>query len=1074
MNCEKKVLEDYIQLESLNARSNSPIQGTTDYKSPRLNLAGMTPERREHVLRVLRKSIPIYAAAKRRMIDENAQYAKLCIQDAFAGRLNNGLATNSKKSKMIYNLFRIQTSEWLKNSVIFASTVHTFLIFFEPPNSCSASWLYYILQWVILFVYAFDITLKMTYEGPKEYFKHDWQRLYVMNLGFHVFDILLCGCTFYANPLRPVAGVLRDRRGRKFFDVLKKMVPEMMHNMVPILFFVIIVMVICSAMFDDSVPEFESTSYTFYNWWCLVLTNDNFSRLLPERLYRSLSYLLYFFPGIYIGQRFLLNLIIGDTYGTFRNYVKKQLDKERLKELQGLTKAFSALDDEGTGRIDIKVWTACIRHFQPDMPPEATALYFELMSGGEDHITVLQFLNLRSVLNFKLYFQAPSRNRVWQVVQKLHGRWMSYYNAIIIDIPKALCLWGEKTLQNAVEGNFFGRAILFDIVLLSCGFSEVIVFDVPSLGLTLTLCQMMCLCHCSEYLLRLLAAHGHVSKITDESNMITALFTLGTLISLLYYPVCNLVLVATKSSVDIARPALHIFTVTVPHIDTPVTLFRGDKLLLLSRMMRCLRLANLNQDLKNFNAAIVDILPALIETFSLTFIVTYIFGLLGFLLLGNQMEEWSSPLMSVVKAQQLTFMVNFLDSMEEAMEKVNYLVILYFISFLILSLTVSNIALSIIIDLHANVLDMKTNKDRVGMRKKIDTVFEKMVDKARQRQVTGILMHGGKRQQSLNFKQIKMSEFQSSDVRKFITNHSSSVITLEELEKCNPHSNINLVQFYQDQHRHHKDLNQEADFITQLHDQGFSEVSLPPGYLLCDTGRMANKLYYLVKGGVLMRKHMDVSVSNITTPTSIGSANNAAVSGNNTASDEGVLFHAIMFLGCEALSPQSQYRYTCIAENETVCFIFDHEDIVHKMTPEMSGLLTQKVFKSHEKIEAVFSEHRRLLMKRRRSVAMSADTLASLVRYHSHERIQVSPIPPPIVTDGAGTNLSGSAKNTPTNFETNNNNINNNTSNDNKRSPKDNNHSGNSSHSGSNVSSPAPVRALPTRSLGAVFKDTNT
>lgn len=167
MNSEKKVLEDYIQLESLNARSNSPNQGTSDYKSPRLNLAGMTPERREHVLRVLRKSIPIYAAAKRRMIDENAQYAKLCIQDAFAGRLNNGLATNSKKSKMIYNLFRIQTSEWLKNSVIFASTLHTFLIFFEPQNSCSASWLYYILQWLILFVYAFDITLKMTYEGPK-------------------------------------------------------------------------------------------------------------------------------------------------------------------------------------------------------------------------------------------------------------------------------------------------------------------------------------------------------------------------------------------------------------------------------------------------------------------------------------------------------------------------------------------------------------------------------------------------------------------------------------------------------------------------------------------------------------------------------------------------------------------------------------------------------------------------------------------------------------------------------------------------------------------------------------------
>lgn len=147
-------------------RSSSPLQGGSS-KSPRLHLPSMSTERREHVLKVLRKSIPIYAAAKRRMIEENAAYAKLCIQDAFAGRLNNGLATNSKKSWMIYTLFRIQTSEWLFNSVIIASTLHTFLVFFEPANACSSSWLYYLLQWMILLVYAFDITLKMTYEGPK-------------------------------------------------------------------------------------------------------------------------------------------------------------------------------------------------------------------------------------------------------------------------------------------------------------------------------------------------------------------------------------------------------------------------------------------------------------------------------------------------------------------------------------------------------------------------------------------------------------------------------------------------------------------------------------------------------------------------------------------------------------------------------------------------------------------------------------------------------------------------------------------------------------------------------------------
>lgn len=160
-------------LEYLGSRSDSPnfqsigISPASDRYSPRLRLPCMTPERRDHVLKVLRRSIPMYAAAKRRIIQENASYAKLCIQDAFAGRLSNGLATNSKKSWWIYTLFRIQTSEWLFNCVVTASVLHTFSIFFETPNTCAASWLYYAFQILILLVYAIDIALKMTYEGPK-------------------------------------------------------------------------------------------------------------------------------------------------------------------------------------------------------------------------------------------------------------------------------------------------------------------------------------------------------------------------------------------------------------------------------------------------------------------------------------------------------------------------------------------------------------------------------------------------------------------------------------------------------------------------------------------------------------------------------------------------------------------------------------------------------------------------------------------------------------------------------------------------------------------------------------------
>lgn len=93
------------------------------------------------------------------------------------------------------------------------------------------------------------------------------------------------------------------------------------------------------------IEEFKSTFYASYNWFFLVFTNDTFDRILPEKVFTQVTYLAVFFPSVYIGQRFLLSLIIGDTYDTFRGFVKKQVKNERLKEIKGLTKAFAAIDD---------------------------------------------------------------------------------------------------------------------------------------------------------------------------------------------------------------------------------------------------------------------------------------------------------------------------------------------------------------------------------------------------------------------------------------------------------------------------------------------------------------------------------------------------------------------------------------------------------------------------------------------------------------------------------------------------------------------------------------------------------
>jgi len=81
----------------------------------------MSNERRFFVLQQLKKQIPIAAQQRKETIKRNARYCKLCIIDAFNGRLSNGLANNSPefnptKSQWEYTLFCLNTSEYLYNA----------------------------------------------------------------------------------------------------------------------------------------------------------------------------------------------------------------------------------------------------------------------------------------------------------------------------------------------------------------------------------------------------------------------------------------------------------------------------------------------------------------------------------------------------------------------------------------------------------------------------------------------------------------------------------------------------------------------------------------------------------------------------------------------------------------------------------------------------------------------------------------------------------------------------------------------------------------------------------------------
>jgi CRP-like cAMP-binding protein len=373
------------------------------------------------------------------------------------------------------------------------------------------------------------------------------------------------------------------------------------------------------------------------------------------------------------------------------------------------------------------------------------------------------------------------------------------------------------------------------------------------------------------------------------------------------------------------------------------------KLLLLFRSLRIMRMVNLNEDLGNFSAALFDVIPTLAETFVFTFIVTYIFGNMANLFFGKYIEDWSTPLLAVIKAQQLTFMVGFLDSAEQAMELVHPLTMLWFVFYLILSLTVANIALAIIINLHQTVLDAKSNGDREGMKSRIDAVFQKCVAQARSR----TMFTSASR--ALNFKNLSMSHFQSSNTRQFVGGAKKAGFTMDDIKACVKYSSIDMIQNFKENNRNHKDLNWEIDFLKAVGDiPEIKQVQFAHGEVIFKNGEPATKLYLLIGSGSVLLKGVDSEQSAF------------------------CFIQSTNFCGVEALRPGAKYTTSCVAEKEATVLVFNQDDIAHKLEEELSGRIVRMAYKSHALQQKMFEESKQradsLSAYRRRTDMSSASS----------------------------------------------------------------------------------------------------
>ena len=702
----------------------------------------------------------------------------------------------------------------------------------------------------------------------------------------------------------------------------------MTHSLIPLLFFIVLVTLISALVFDTTLRELSDPTFTTYNWFFLIFTNDNFDRILPDEISLNITYLLFFFPCIYIGQQFLLSLIIGDTYEIYKIYVKKQLKKEKLKEIQGLTKAFSSLDIDKTGIISYLQFKECCIKLNPNLSNESIALYFELISNGNSVITILQFLKIRNILNFHLIEKTNKKAIFSSIYLPIYDKISILYKNIQIPIYSSSIKLSNSLLNFMKNYNIISIINSIDIILLCCSQLDYIITTIniyynnnTYITINITISIIINIIYIMEFFLYLFNNNGKIYLVHKNNNITTNLFILGVIGRIIIDIIQNIYTLSRQTLLKL--PIFPFTTIYNIYIILPIY-----KIILLLQGFRCIRIININKDLKQFSIALIDVIPALIETFTFSFIVTYIFGCIGHILFGSYISEWGSPLAAIVKTQKLTYMLDFLFTTEKTMRLIHPITCFYFIFYLILTLTVSNIALSIIIELQNNILSNKTTKEYDNQKNKLELMFNKIKDQARLR---AIFTNTG----NLNFSNIIMSKFQSSDTRHFIAdiNDEKDYFNIDDIKACQKYSTIDLISRYYMENRNNTEQHWEVEFLTSVTDYGIKDRRVySPGEVVYIAGECAKELFLVLRGSFILSE-----------PHCMGAA----------------FASASYFIGHETLTPNTKYQWQCAAETEAEVIVFTQNDITDNLNSDLCGTILRMTLKSYKKLETSLLESRK-------------------------------------------------------------------------------------------------------------------
>ncbi|CAM9152305.1 unnamed protein product, partial [Choristocarpus tenellus] len=363
--------------------------------------------RKLKIKRIFKQGVAKIMRQRAEEMNAMTQLAAFYVQDAFAGRLQHGMAQMSKKPWHIFAAFRVHTSDWWLYFVFTCNVLHSLLVFLEHQATNSHSgdvWLsnrsLKALELAFVGVYAVEVLLKMCYMGLRGYLKKPWQCLLLVIVAVLAVDATgLVGVRF-ARPLRPAVLSLRTRSIRRFYAVVGGMLPGFLRVCLPVVFFMLLSSSYAAMAFGREKLDFEDPAAAGYAIWILMVCGDNYSNLVNEALSSNAMYIPFMVVVLLVGSIFLLSLLMGVTYDVFLEHTTKQVKNERLKELKGLNAAFATMDPKGTGKLSMIVWDHFLKHLKPNLTWQERAMHFEIASNFSDELDVLGFMELRQVLSY--------------------------------------------------------------------------------------------------------------------------------------------------------------------------------------------------------------------------------------------------------------------------------------------------------------------------------------------------------------------------------------------------------------------------------------------------------------------------------------------------------------------------------------------------------------------------------------------------------------------------------------------------------------------------------------------------